>query len=154
SDAASKQRLERLRRDLADLQEELSALNARWERERSGLNRVGELKKEFDELRGLAERAQREGDLGRASELIYGRIPALEKELAAASAKAEESEPMVKEEVSADEVATVVSSWTGIPTGRLMEGETAKLLRMEQSLTSRVIGQTEAVNAVADAVRR
>ncbi len=154
SDPASVQRLQRLRRDLADLQEELSALTARWERERAGLNRVGELKKELDELRGQAERAQREGDLGKASELIYGRIPALEKELADASAKAEESEPMVREEVSADEVAAVVSSWTGIPTGRLMEGETAKLLRMEEALASRVIGQREAVNAVAEAVRR
>jgi ATP-dependent Clp protease ATP-binding subunit ClpB len=154
SDPASAQRLQRLRRDLADLQEELSALTARWERERAGLNRVGELKKELDDLRGQAERAQREGDLGKASELIYGRIPALEKELADASAKAEEAEPMVREEVSADEVATVVSSWTGIPTGRLMEGETAKLLRMEEALASRVIGQREAVNAVAEAVRR
>jgi ATP-dependent Clp protease ATP-binding subunit ClpB len=154
SDPASAQRLERLRRDLADRQEELSALNARWERERGGLNRVGELKKELDDLRGQAERAQREGDLGKASELIYGRIPALEKELAAASATAEESEPMVREEVSADEVAAVVSSWTGIPTGRLMEGETTKLLRMEEALASRVIGQPEAVTAVAEAVRR
>jgi ATP-dependent Clp protease ATP-binding subunit ClpB len=154
SDPASAQRLERLRRDLADLQEELSALNTRWERERSGLNRVGELKKELDDLRGQAERAQREGDLGKASELIYGRIPTLERELADASAKAEESEPMVREEVSADEVAAVVSSWTGIPTGRLMEGETAKLLRMEEALASRVIGQPEAVAAVAEAVRR
>src|SRR5438874_3467047 len=154
SDPASAQRLERLRRDLADRQEELSALTAQWDKERSGLNRVGELKQQLDDLRSQAERAQREGSLGKASELLYGRIPALEQELAAASATAEEAEPMVKEEVGVDDIAAVVSSWTGIPAGRMMEGETAKLLRMEDSLQSRVIGQAEAVRAVADAVRR
>jgi ATP-dependent Clp protease ATP-binding subunit ClpB len=154
SDPGSAQRLERLRRDLADRQEELSALTARWESERAGLNRVGALKKQLDDIRGQADRAQREGDLARASELIYGRIPAVEQELAAAAATAEEAEPMVKEEVGADDIAAVIASWTGIPAGRLMEGETAKLLRMEESLTSRVIGQAEAVAAVADAVRR
>jgi len=154
SDPASAQRLERLRRDLADRQEELSALTAQWDKERSGLNRVGELKQKLDDLRSQAERAQREGDLGKASELLYGQIPALERELADASAKAEESEPMVKEEVGVDDIAAVISSWTGIPAGRMMEGETAKLLRMDESLQSRVIGQAEAVRAVADAVRR
>src|SRR3989440_2532178 len=147
SDPASVQRLDRLRRDLADLQEELSALTAQWDKERSGLNRVGELKQQLDELRSQAERAQREGDLGRASELLYGRVPALEQELAAASATAEEAEPMVKEEVGVDDIAAVVSSWTGIPAGRMMEGEAAKLLRMEDSLQSRVIGQAEAAPA-------
>ncbi|TMM32708.1 MAG: ATP-dependent chaperone ClpB [Actinobacteria bacterium] len=154
SDPASAQRLERLRRDLADRQEELSALTAQWDKERSGLNRVGELKQKLDDLRSQAERAQREGDLGKASELLYGQIPALERELADASATAEESEPMVKEEVGVDDIAAVISSWTGIPAGRMMEGETAKLLRMDESLQSRVIGQAEAVRAVADAVRR
>jgi ATP-dependent Clp protease ATP-binding subunit ClpB len=154
SDPASAQRRERLRRDLADRQEELSALTARWERERAGLNRVGELKQQVDDLRSQAERAQREGDLGKASELLYGRIPALEHELAAASANAEEAEPMVKEEVGVDDIAAVISSWTGIPAGRMMEGETAKLLRMEESLQSRVVGQAEAVRSVAGAVRR
>jgi ATP-dependent Clp protease ATP-binding subunit ClpB len=154
SDPGSAQRLERLRRDLADRQEDLAALTARWESERAGLNRVGELKKQLDDLRGQADRAQREGDLAKASELIYGRIPTLERELADASASAEEAEPMVKEEVGADDIAGVVASWTGIPAGRLLEGETAKLLRMEELLTSRVIGQEYAVTAVADAVRR
>jgi ATP-dependent Clp protease ATP-binding subunit ClpB len=154
SDPGSAQRLERLRRDLADRQEELSALTARWEQERAGLNRVGELKKQLDDLRGQADRARREGDLAQASELIYGRIPTLERELAEASASAEEAEPMVKEEVGADDIAAVVAAWTGIPAGRLLEGETAKLLRMEESLTTHVIGQAEAVTAVSDAVRR
>jgi ATP-dependent Clp protease ATP-binding subunit ClpB len=154
SDAASKARLERLRSELADKNEQLTALNSRWEREKTGLNRVGEVKKELDELRGQSERAQREGDLANASELLYGRIPALESELADAVAAAESIEAMVKEEVGPDDIADVVAAWTGIPAGRLLEGETAKLLRMEEELTKRVVGQPEAVTAVADAVRR
>src|SRR4051812_23817995 len=157
SDAASMERLAILRAELADQQEKLDALNLRWEREKSGLNRVGELKKELDELRGQAERAQRDGDFEVASRLLYGEIPALEKELEVASAaekEAEVSEPLVKEEVTADDIADVVSAWTGIPAGRLMEGETAKLLRMEEGLGARVIGQKKAVQAVSDAVRR
>ncbi len=158
SDASSMDRLERLRRDLADRTEQLGELNARWEREKSGLNRVGELKKELDELRIAAERAQREGDLAEASELLYARIPALEKELAAAAATEEindeTSAPMVSEEVGADDIATVVAAWTGIPAGRMLEGETEKLLRMEDELGKRVVGQKQAVTAVSDAVRR
>ncbi|HEV2087887.1 MAG TPA: ATP-dependent chaperone ClpB [Cryptosporangiaceae bacterium] len=154
SDAASVERLARLRRDLADQQEKLAALTSRWEQEKAGLNRVGELKKQLDDLRGQAERAQREGDLGRASELLYGQIPALEAELTAAAETAEAVEPMVKEEVGADDVAEVVAAWTGIPAGRLLEGETAKLLRMEEELAKRLVGQPEAVKAVSDAVRR
>ena len=156
TDEASRQRLEKLREELANRQEELSALVARWEREKAGLNRVGELKKKLDELRSAAERAQRDGDFEEASRLMYGEIPALEKELAQASAAAEqaESEPMVKEEVGPDDIADVVSSWTGIPAGRLLEGESAKLLRMEEELGKRIIGQKEAVAAVSDAVRR
>jgi ATP-dependent Clp protease ATP-binding subunit ClpB len=154
SDAASVTRLERLRRDLADKQEHLAALTERWEREKSGLNRVGELKKELDEVRGQAERAQREGDLASASELLYGRIPVLEKELAAATENQESAGAMVKEEVGPDDVADVVAAWTGIPAGRLLEGETAKLLRMEDELGKRLVGQTEAVQAVSDAIRR
>ena len=158
SDAASRQRLERLRADLADRQEELNALNARWEQEKAGLNRVGELKTRLDDLRTQAERAQREGDFTEASRLMYGEIPEVEKQLEeAASAEAEaEAGPdaMVKDEVGADDVADVVSSWTGIPVGRLMEGETSKLLRMEDELGRRLIGQKAAVAAVADAVRR
>jgi ATP-dependent Clp protease ATP-binding subunit ClpB len=154
SDAASVARLEKLRRDLADRQEQLSALTARWEKEKSGLNRVGELKKELDEVRGQAERAQREGDLTTASQLLYGRLPELEKELAAAAEHAAAAEAMVKEEVGPDDVADVVAAWTGIPAGRLLEGETAKLLRMEEELGKRLVGQAEAVQAVADAIRR
>ncbi len=159
SDSASVERLGRLRRDLADRNEQLSALNARWEREKGGLNRVGELKKQLDELRMQAERAQREGDLAQASELLYARIPVLERELASATddtAGAGDSAlaPMVSEEVTPDDIATVIAAWTGIPAGRLLEGETAKLLRMEDELAARVVGQPEAVRAVSDAVRR
>ncbi|XVV12884.1 ATP-dependent chaperone ClpB [Actinoplanes sp. CA-131856] len=158
TDPASRDRLGRLERDLADREEELTALNARWERERGGLNRVGELKKRLDETKASQERAQRDGNLLEASRLLYEVIPALEKELRAAS-EADEQEakaepPMVKEEVGADDIAEVISSWTGIPAGRMMEGETAKLLRMEESLRDKVVGQKEAVAAVAGAVRR
>ncbi len=167
SDAASRDRLERLRADLADRQEQLTALIARWDQEKAGLNRVGELKKRLDDLKGQAERAQRDADFEAASRLMYGEIPALEHELAEASAAASDAEgeasgstgvsaetPMVKEEVGPDDVADVVSSWTGIPAGRLLEGETGKLLRMEDELGHRIIGQASAVQAVSDAVRR
>jgi len=158
-DAASRERLEKLRAELADKTEQLSALNARWEREKTGLNRVGDLKQRLDALHTQAEAAQRAGDLETAGRLLYGEIPAAEAELA--SAAAAESQPevggpdlMVKEEVGADDVAEVVASWTGIPAGRLLEGETAKLLRMESALEHRVVGQDDAVRAVSDAVRR
>ncbi|KFK90025.1 ATPase AAA [Streptomyces sp. JS01] len=158
SDPASKQRLEKLRRDLADKEEELRGLNARWEKEKQGLNRVGELKERLDELRGQAERAQRDGDFDSASQLLYGEIPGLERELEeAAEAEQEASkdkDTMVKEEVGPDDIADVVGAWTGIPAGRLLEGETQKLLRMESELGKRLIGQAEAVQAVSDAVRR
>ena len=161
SDAASKDRLEKLRADLADRQEQLTTLTARWEQEKSGLNRVGELKKRLDDLKGQSERAKRDGDLEAASRLDYGEIPELEKEIAKAAASDRSAEaavpavaPMVKEEVGPDDVADVVSAWTGIPAGRLLEGETGKLLRMEDELGSRVIGQVTAVQAVSDAVRR
>jgi ATP-dependent Clp protease ATP-binding subunit ClpB len=153
-DEASKQRLAKLRAELADQQEKLDALNARWEREKSGLNRVGELKERLDDLRGQAERAQRDGDFATASRLLYAEIPSVEKELAAAAEAEPVEDVLVKEEVTADDIADVVSSWTGIPAGRLMEGETAKLLRMEDELGARVIGQQAAVRAVSDAVRR
>ncbi|MEU3198692.1 AAA family ATPase, partial [Streptomyces sp. NPDC006996] len=157
TDAASLERLERLRRDLADKEEELRGLNARWEKEKQSLNRVGELKEKLDELRGQAERAQRDGDFDTASKLLYGEIPGVERDLEAASEAEEEAaavDTMVKEEVGADDIADVVASWTGIPAGRLLEGETQKLLRMEDELGKRLIGQTEAVRAVSDAVRR
>ncbi|WP_030690802.1 ATP-dependent chaperone ClpB [Streptomyces globisporus] len=158
TDAASKQRLEKLRRDLADREEELRGLTARWEKEKQSLNRVGELKERLDETRGRAERAQRDGDFDTASKLLYGEIPALERELEEASeAEAQQEsakDTMVKDEVGPDDIADVVGSWTGIPAGRLLEGETQKLLRMEDELGQRLIGQTEAVRAVSDAVRR
>ncbi|MEE1817823.1 ATP-dependent chaperone ClpB [Streptomyces sp. SP18ES09] len=163
TDAASRQRLEKLRRDLADREEELRGLTARWEKEKQSLNRVGELKERLDEARGRAERAQRDGDFDTASQLLYGEIPGLERELAEASeaeAQQESSkgadgkDAMVKEEVGPDDIADVVGAWTGIPAGRLLEGETQKLLRMEDELGRRLIGQSEAVQAVSDAVRR
>jgi ATP-dependent Clp protease ATP-binding subunit ClpB len=160
SDDASRERLERLRRDLADRSEQLAALTARWDQEKAGLNRVGDLKAQIDELRGQAERLQRDGDLAGASRLLYGQIPSLEKDLAQAQAVEATSSTaggqgsMVKEEVGPDDIADVVSAWTGIPAGRLLEGETDKLLRMEEFLGQRLVGQSSAVRAVSDAVRR
>ena len=153
-DPGSKDRIERIRRELADRQETLSALTARWEQEKSGLNRVGELKKRLDDLRGQTERAQRDGDFEAASRLMYAEIPRAELELAEASQAANERDAMVKEEVGADDIAEVVAAWTGIPAGRLLEGESEKLLRMEDELGKRLIGQRPAVRAVSDAVRR
>ncbi|WP_327073780.1 ATP-dependent chaperone ClpB [Kitasatospora purpeofusca] len=157
SDPASVDRLAKLRRDLADKNEQLSVLTARWEQEKKSLNRVGELKERLEDLHGALERAQRDGDFERASKLMYAEIPAAEKELADAQERAageDTSDSMVKEEVGPDDVADVVASWTGIPAGRMMEGESSKLLRMEEELGRRLIGQPEAVQAVSDAVRR
>ncbi|WP_131742569.1 ATP-dependent chaperone ClpB [Actinomadura roseirufa] len=154
TDEPAKQRLERLRADLADKQEQLNGLVGRWEQEKAGLNRVGEIKERIDQLRGEAERAQRDGDLETSARLTYGEIPQLEKQLEEASEAAENRDAMVKEEVGPDDVADVVASWTGIPAGRLLEGETAKLLRMEDELGRRLIGQASAVRTVSDAVRR
>jgi ATP-dependent Clp protease ATP-binding subunit ClpB len=153
-DPASQERLTALRQDLADRQEELAALTSRWEAEKAGLNRVGELNSRLDELRNQAALAQSSGDFEAASRLLYAEIPALEKDLVDARANSETREAMVKEEVGPDDVAEVVASWTGIPAGRLLEGETEKLLRMETELGHRLVGQTEAVRAVSDAVRR
>lgn len=160
TDAASKDRLAKLRSDMADKQEELNALTARWEQEKASLNQVGDLKAEIDELRTHADRLQREGDYAGASKILYGELPALEQRLEDAQA-AESTQstaggeaPMVKEEVGPDDIADVISSWTGIPAGRLLEGETEKLLRMEDWIGEHVIGQKSAVQAVSDAVRR
>jgi ATP-dependent Clp protease ATP-binding subunit ClpB len=154
-DAASKDRLERLRADLADREEELRGLESRWAREKAALEGVGELRKQIDELRMQADRLLREGNLQGASEISYGRIPELEKQLAlAAQDEQSVTDPMVREEVGPEEIADVVEAWTGIPTGRLLEGETAKLLRMEDVIGERLIGQRPAVQAVSDAVRR
>jgi ATP-dependent Clp protease ATP-binding subunit ClpB len=154
SDPGSVDRLHRLDEELANAEEELRALEARWEAEKQGLNRVGELKKQIDELRVVADRALREGDLVRASEISYGEIPALEKELQEADEAESELPSMVSEQVGPNDVAEVVSNWTGIPVGRLLQGETEKLLSMEQHIGERLIGQQPAVRAVSDAVRR
>jgi ATP-dependent Clp protease ATP-binding subunit ClpB len=160
TDDASRDRLDRLRSDLADRQEDLRGLEARWEREKAALEGSGEIRKQIDALRVEAERLQREGDLAQASEILYGRIPALDKQIEAAdgsrlsSTTSSDEPPMVAEEVGPEEIAEVVEAWTGIPTGRLLEGETAKLLRMEDVIGERLIGQRAAVTAVSDAVRR
>src|SRR5690606_24912838 len=124
---------ERLRKELADREEELRGLEARWDREKAGLEGAGELRKQIEQLRIEADKHQREGDLGKASEILYGRIPELERQIEAAAAAeaATDSEPMVREAVGPEEIAEVVEAWTGIPTGRLLEGETEKLLHME-----------------------
>jgi ATP-dependent Clp protease ATP-binding subunit ClpB len=156
-DAASVERLAALRADKADKKEELDGLNARWEAEKAGLNRVGDLKAKLDELRSTADKAQREGDLETASRVLYGEIPAVERELnaaAAAEAAADRPAQMVAEEVTADDIAEVISAWTGIPAGRMLQGESQKLLHMEEELGKRLIGQSKAVTAVSDAVRR
>ncbi|NKY46773.1 ATP-dependent chaperone ClpB [Nocardia cerradoensis] len=161
TDEASKQRLDKLRQELADDREKLNQLMARWQNEKQAIDSVRTIKEQLEALRGESERAERDGDLGKAAELRYGRIPQLEKQLAEAEKNAGkagsgslEDEVMLKEEVGPDDIAEVVSSWTGIPVGRMLEGETQKLLRMEEELGHRVVGQAEAVTAVSDAVRR
>ena len=153
-DPASQQRLTRLRADMADKEETLRGLESRWEAEKAGLNKVGEFKTRIDELRTAADKYQREGDFGRASEILYGQIPGLEKEMEAAAKAEEETPRMVSEEVGTSDIAEVVSSWTGIPVGRMMQGEQEKLLHMEERLHERLIGQDRAVKTVSDAVRR
>ena len=154
-DEASKERLEKLRAELADQKERLAELTARWQNEKNAIDTVRQLKEQLEALRGESERAERDGDLAKAAELRYGRIPEVEKKLDAALPQAEARENvMLKEEVGPDDIADVVSAWTGIPAGRMLEGETAKLLRMEDELGKRVVGQKKAVQAVSDAVRR
>ena len=154
TDEASKERLVRIRQEIADKQEELTGLRARWDTEKQGLDRIGEIKVLIDDLRATAEKAQRSGDFEQASRILYAEIPTFEEELARVTAETNERSTMVKEEVTADDIAEVVASWTGIPAGRLLEGETQKLLRMEDELGRRVVGQAEAVREVSDAVRR
>ncbi|AXE39722.1 ATP-dependent chaperone ClpB [Acidipropionibacterium virtanenii] len=153
-DPASKQRLARLQGEMADKQEQLRGLEARWQAEKAGLNRVGELKTQIDGLRTTADKFQREGEFGKASEILYGQIPGLEKEMEAAAEAEEETPRMVSEEVGTTDIAEVVSAWTGIPVGRMMQGEQEKLLKMESRIHDRLIGQDKAVATVADAVRR
>jgi ATP-dependent Clp protease ATP-binding subunit ClpB len=158
TDAPSVERLAALRADMADKKEQLAGLNARWEAEKAGLNRVGDLKAKLDELRSTADKAQREGDLETASRILYGEIPALERELndaaEAEAAVVDKSALMVAEEVTANDIAEVIAAWTGIPAGRMLQGESQKLLHMEEELGRRLIGQSKAVTAVSDAVRR
>ena len=156
TDEASKERLAKLSQDLADKEERLGALRLQWEQEKSGLDHIGELKIRIDELRTVAEKAQRDGDFEQASRILYAEIPALEENLAEAIAANTErpAEAMVAEEVTSDDIAEVVSTWTGIPAGRMLEGETEKLLNMESELGQRVIGQKEPIREVSDAVRR
>jgi ATP-dependent Clp protease ATP-binding subunit ClpB len=154
TDSASVERLARLRADLASKEEDLRALRTRWEAEKAGLDQVGELKIRIDELRSAADMAQRDGDFEAAARILYAELPAMERELTEVSAAANSRSAMVKEEVGPDDIAEVVAAWTGIPAGRLLEGESAKLLRMEADLGRRVVGQAAAVRAVSDAVRR
>lgn len=154
-DAASKERLEKLREELSTKSDELKVLSSRWETERAELNKIGDLKTKLDSLRIEAERAQREANLEKASKLLYAEIPALEKQLAAAEqTEANDADRMVNDQVGEDDIAAVVSAWTGIPTGRLLAGESQKLLNLEAELGKRLIGQKRAVKAVSDAVRR
>ena len=156
TDVASRDRLEKLREELANEREKLTQLKTRWQNEKSSIDDVRVVREELDQLRTESDKAEREGDYGRVAELRYGRIPELEKQLEEAESAVEESqgESMLNEEVSPEEVAEVVSAWTGIPAGKMMQGETEKLLSMEKVLGERVVGQEEAVVAVSDAVRR
>ena len=158
ADPADVDRLERLRAELADASEELASLNARWEAEKAGHNKVGELRAALDEMRTRADLAEREGNFEEAGRLRYGDMPALERQIreaeAADAAEQAAGEPMIAEKVGAPEIAEVVGSWTGIPVGKLLQGETEKLLTMEDVIGERLIGQKAAVAAVADAVRR
>ena len=169
-DESAKERLDDLNKEIADKSEKLNGLKARWDAEKNGHNRIGDLRKKLDELRTQAERYEREGDLAKSSAINYGEIPAIQKEIAqaeqneavakdgaagvAGDGSAADGIPMVPDRVDADSVAEIVSDWTGIPVGRLMQGENEKLLTMEDYLGKRVIGQKEAIQAVSDAVRR
>ncbi|WP_448656740.1 ATP-dependent Clp protease ATP-binding subunit [Microbacterium lacticum] len=154
-DPASKERLAALRETLKVEQKKLDELQARWERERASLNAVGELKTKLDQARSEAERAQREGNLEKASRLYYAEIPALERQVAEAEhAEAADGERMVNEQVTDEDIAAVIAAWTGIPVGKLLQGESEKLVHLESELGKRLIGQKDAVKAVSDAVRR
>jgi ATP-dependent Clp protease ATP-binding subunit ClpB len=153
-DAASKERLATLRDTLAKEQAQLNGLQERWERERASLNQVGDLKTKLDAARMQAERAQREGNLEKASRLLYAEIPALERQLVDAERDEPAGDRMVNDQVTDEDIAAVIAAWTGIPVGRLLQGETEKLVHLEAELGKRLIGQKEAVKAVSDAVRR
>lgn len=152
-DDASKARLESLQNELRSREERLADLEQRWQAERASLNRIGELKQRIDELKMRAERARREADFEQVSRIEYGELPAIEKELTAAE-QAESSERMVNDSVTDEDIAAVIAQWTGIPMGRLLQGETEKLLHLESELGRRIIGQRSAVTTVSEAVRR
>lgn len=151
-DAASRDRLEKLEKELSDLQQQSAAMTAKWQAERDSLEQARELKEQLDRARAELEQAKREGDFAKAGELQYGRIPGLEKSLAEAEAR--EGDALVSEAVRPEQIAEVVERWTGIPTTKMLEGEKEKLLRMEEELGRRVVGQRQAVEAVSKAVRR
>ena len=151
-DAASRDRLEKLEKELSDLQQQSAAMTAKWQAERDSLEQARELKEQLDRARAELEHAKREGDFAKAGELQYGRIPGLEKSLAEAEAR--EGDALVSEAVRPEQIAEVVERWTGIPTTKMLEGEKEKLLRMEEELGRRVVGQRQAVEAVSKAVRR
>jgi ATP-dependent Clp protease ATP-binding subunit ClpB len=153
-DESSLARLAALREDLANRRQELAELTFRWQQDKTAIERIQRIKEELETVRLDAERAERDGDLARAAELRYGRLPELERSLKSAEESVQTGESMLKEEVGPDDIAEVVQAWTGIPAGRLLEGETQKLLRMEDGLGRRVVGQPDAVRAVSDAVRR
>ncbi|MDO8395091.1 MAG: AAA family ATPase, partial [Dietzia sp.] len=154
TDAASKDRLVALQSELADSKEKLAELTARWQNEKTAIQGVQKVKEELDALRTESEKAERDGDYARVAEIRYGRLPELEKQLAQAEENDAATNAMLKEEVGPEDVAEVVSAWTGIPVGKMLQGETEKLLRMEDEIARRVVGQSEAVRAVSDAVRR
>jgi len=153
-DEASKARLEKLREDLSEREANLGALQGQWDTERASINRVGELKKRLDNLETESDKAQREGNLERASRLLYGEIPELKRQLAEAEKAGEDGPRMVSEQVTAADIAEVIAAWTGVPVGKLMQGETDRLLVLEAELGKRLIGQKDAVRAVSEAVRR
>jgi ATP-dependent Clp protease ATP-binding subunit ClpB len=154
TDKASRERLQKLEKELADLKEQKSSLTARWQQEKEAIQAARKLREDLEQIRLDIERAQRAGDYAKASELQYGRLPELEARLREAEARLSTGQRMLKEEVDEEDIAEVVSRWTGVPVSRLMEGEIQKLLKMEERLHQRVVGQEEAISAVANAIRR
>ena len=158
SDEASRERLKKIEQELADLREQRDSLKAVWEREKEQIHRIRDIKEKIDSLKVQAEQLQRQGELNRVAEILYGEIPRLEQELEDAQKKLEEQEEegtsMLKEEVDAEDIAAIIAKWTGIPVSKLLQGEREKLIHMEEQLAKRVVGQEEAIVAVSNAVRR
>ena len=154
TDKASKERLQRLEKELADLKEQKAALTTRWQQEKEAIQSVRKMREQLEQVRADIDRAQRAGDYAKASELQYGNLPQLEGQIREADARLASGTRMLKEEVDEEDIASIVSRWTGIPVSRLMEGEIQKLLKMEERLHLRVVGQDEAIAAAANAIRR